>query len=1007
MYKKILVLLLIFTLFLQWNGPVGAANDTLLESISSSGNQSNSFSYESMVSGNGRYLTFSSDANNLVNGDNNGITDVYIRDLEHNNTECISRSSSGSLIGGYSPSISGDGRYVTFTSMESGISSSQIFLRDRILNITKIISLNNVGDAADGDCGESSISGDGRFVAFTSWASNLVSGDNNGLSDIFIRDLILNTTKLVSIRVNGQQGNVESYTPSISFNGQFIAFVSSANNLINNDNNDAEDIFVKDMVSGVIKITSLNNNGEQANSYSSSPSISNDGTRVAFSSMADNLVAGDNNSRRDVFVRDLVYNITKRASESSLGEEVRMESSNPIISGDGRYVAFESGNRPPQVSAASPGHGWLYSTPKNQISQASALVPGDIIDSKDIFVKDLFTGDITKISWSVNGSEANGDSYEPSINYNGSVVSFTSWASDMTNNDHNEWGDIFANGVLVSNPEFKLNGYLTPLTLKAGQWVKVIASTSYPAKSVVALIKGVKINLSFLNGHWEGSYKVPAGEKVGKQNVNLMAYSFLANDSCLLSFNVISTPAKPSNPVIKPVVKPVIKKQTILNKIKSNIPIITKPIIVKVSKPVSTNKPVKATSTVKTASGADLVKIISNIVFPKNIGVERTLITPEYKRYVENLVKKKDYNSLAVEVYYWNIFNYVSYKSGEASKKAGKTGNFWDFWDKTMFHVYGYSNLDKTWGGGNIKWLLDGLAGVDEHGNVSVGNFLIDLIAIIPLARLASWGGKSLVKIVPNVVKNSNLYRKLLKLSNKFGLTQSNNLNNVYSVLTSVINLGPGVIVDIASRLVSKVLKSDNKATIALSNFASYQSKRAIGDIIGFIKAPDKVKFVKENALKTINNISRNFKYPVKSIAAKVKGLAKTVSKVVKGAAKSISKVTGKIKSTVKSTIKKAKTVIKTTAKTIKKKVIKYSKKAKTVYHKAKTYVKKAAKKVYHKAKKVYHKAKKYVKKVYHKAKSYVKKVYNKAKSYVKKAGKKIYNTVKNTYNGIKKFFRW
>ena len=820
------------------------------------------------------------------------------------------------------------------------------------------------------------------------------------MSDIFIRDLILNTTKLVSIRANGQQGNVESYNPSISFNGQFIAFVSSANNLVNNDNNDAEDIFVKDMVSGVIKITSLNNNGEQANSYSSTPSISNDGTRVAFSSMADNLVDGDNNSRRDVFVRDLVYNITKRASESSLGEEVRMESSNPIISGDGRYVAFESGNRPPQVSAASPGHGWLYSTPKNQISQASALVPGDIIDSKDIFVKDLFTGDINKISWSVNGSEANGDSYEPSINYNGSVVSFTSWASDMTNNDHNEWGDIFANGVVVSNPEFKLNGYLTPLTLKAGQWVKVIASTSYPAKSVVALIKGVKINLSFLNGHWEGSYKVPAGEKVGKQNVNLMAYSFLANDSCLLSFNVISTPAKPSNPVIKPVVKPVIKNNNkIINSVLSRLKSVQNPKTGStIAKKIPLNLGIKADSTIKKVKNYPGVSEYYYDAF-----ITKTNITKDpLKAYMFMI------NSIGPGGPLMGLFkSYTSIKINEASNKALKSGNFWDFWDYTFLHIYGYSNLDKTWGGGNIKWILDGLAGVDEHGNVSVGNFLINLIAIIPLARLASWGGKSLVKIVPNVVKNSNLYRKLLDLSKKLGLTNLNNLNKMYSIITNVINFGPGIFVDIASRLASKVLKSDNKATIALSTFASYQSKRAIGDIIGFIKAPDKVKFVKENALKTINNISRNFKYPIKNIVAKVKGLTKTVSKVVKGAAKSISKVAGKIKSTVKSTINKAKTVIKTTAKTIKKKVIKYSKKVKTVYHKAKTYVKKAAKKVYHKAKKVYHKAKKYAKKVYHKAKSYVKKVYNKAKSYVKKTGKKIYNTVKNTYNGIKKFFRW
>jgi ElaB/YqjD/DUF883 family membrane-anchored ribosome-binding protein len=309
-----------------------------------------------------------------------------------------------------------------------------------------------------------------------------------------------------------------------------------------------------------------------------------------------------------------------------------------------------------------------------------------------------------------------------------------------------------------------------------------------------------------------------------------------------------------------------------------------------------------------------------------------------------------------------------------------------------MFHVYGYSNLDKTWGGGNIKWILDGLAGVDEHGNVSVGNFLIDLIAIIPLARLASWGGKSLVKIVPNVVKNSNLYRKLLDLSKKLGLTNLNNLNKMYSIITNVINFGPGIFVDIASRLASKVLKSDNKATIALSTFASYQSKRAIGDIIGFIKAPNKVEFIKKNALKTTNAIIRNTKYVIKNMVADVKKISKSVNKVVKAVAKGISKVAGKIKSAVKGTVKKVKAVIKTTAKKIKKKAVKYYKKAKTVYSKAK---------------KVYHKAKKYVKRVYHKAKSYVKKVYNKAKSYVKKTGKKIHNTVKNVYNGIKKFFRW
>ncbi len=879
MYKKILVLLLIFTLFLQWNGPVGAVNDTQLESISSSGNQSNGFSYESMVSGNGRYVVFSSDANNLVNGDNNGITDVYIRDLEHNNTECISRSSSGSLIGGYAPSISGDGRYVTFTSMESGISSSQIFLRDRILNITKIISLNNVGDAADGDCGDSAISGDGRFVAFTSWASNLVSSDSNGLSDIFIRDMILNTTKLVSISANGQQGNFESYTPSISFNGQFIAFVSSANNLVNNDNNGVEDIFVKDIVSGVIKIASLNNNGEQTNSYSSSPSISNDGTRVAFSSMANNLVDGDNNSRRDVFVRDLVYNITKRASESSLGEEVRMESSNPVISGDGRYVAFESGNRPPQVSAASPGHGWIYSTPKNQISQASALVPGDIINSKDIFVKDLFTGDINKISWSINGSEANADSYEPSINYNGSVVSFTSWASDMTNNDYNELGDIFAHGVTVSNPEFKLNGYLTPLKLKAGQWVKVIASTSYPAKSVVALIKGVKINLSFLNGHWEGSYKVPAGEKVGKQKVNLMAYSSLANDSCLLSFNVISTPVKPSNSVIKPVVKPVIKNNNkIINSVLSRLKSVQNPKTGStIAKKIPLNLGIKADSTIKKVKNYPGVSEYYYDAF-----ITKTNITKDpLKAYMFMI------NSIGPGGPLMGLFkSYTSIKINEASNKALKSGNFWDFWDYTFLHIYGYSNLDKTWGGGNIKWILDGLAGVDEHGNVSVGNFLINLIAIIPIARLATGGGKYLARILPKSLKNNKLLSNLLKaLQNNEKYVQlkkssdlllkklhlnNRNIKDLVSGVGNVLFPGVSTLVDVLAKFVSRVTVKSKNVVLdylnkGLKSFSDYQFRRSIvNDWGGFFKAPNKTKYVtnKVNAFKNV--LVKNIKYVAK-----------------------------------------------------------------------------------------------------------------------------------------------
>ena len=139
--------------------------------------------------------------------------------------------------------------------------------------------------------------------------------------------------------------------------------------------------------------------------------------------------------------------------------------------------------------------------------------------------------------------------------------------------------------------------------------------------------------------------------------------------------------------------------------------------------------------------------------------MERTILTPEYKRYLENLAKKGDYNRLVVEGYYWNIFNYVSDKSGEAAKKAWKTGNLWDYWDTTMFHIYGYGNLNKIWGGENIKWLLDTFLGLDEKGNVSVGNLLIDIIAILPWPVLSHGVVKMWLKVVPNVVKNNNVYR--------------------------------------------------------------------------------------------------------------------------------------------------------------------------------------------------------------------------------------------------------
>jgi hypothetical protein len=191
--------------------------------------------------------------------------------------------------------------------------------------------------------------------------------------------------------------------------------------------------------------------------------------------------------------------------------------------------------------------------------------------------------------------------------------------------------------------------------------------------------------------------------------------------------------------------------------------------------------------------------------------------------------------------------------------------------------------LDKTWGGGNIKWILDGLAGVDEHGNVSVGNFLINLIAIIPLARLATGGGK-LTRILPKSLQNNKIYTKFKNVFTD--LLEKLHLNNVkikdlVSGVGNVLFPGASTLVDVFAKFVSRVTaKSKNNVVFDYLNkglkfFSAYQFKRSIvNDWGGFVKAPNKTKYV-ANKVNTFKNVLvKNIKYTGKSL---VKGVYKSI----------------------------------------------------------------------------------------------------------------------------------
>src|SRR4028118_331258 len=410
-------------------------NTTTLVSVDSAGNQANSDSDNPSISADGRFVAFYSDASNIVPGDTNDTNDIFVRDRLTNTTTLVSVDSAGNQANSDSdnPSISADGRFVAFYSDASNIvpgdtnDTNDIFVRDRLTNTTTLVSVDSAGNQANSDSDNPSISADGRFVAFYSDASNIVPGDTNDTNDIFVRDRLTNTTTLVSVDSAGNQANSDSDNPSISADGRFVAFYSDASNIVPGDTNDTNDIFVRDRLTNTTTRVSVDSAGNQANSDSNSPSISADGRFVAFYSDASNIVPGNTNSSRDIFVRDRLTNTTTRVSLDSAGNQANNSSRDPSISADGRFVAF--------------------------VSFASNLVPGDTNRDFDIFVRDTLTNTTIGVSVDSAVNQGNTYSYSPSISADGRFVAFISNIYNPFNirvADRKEDTEIFVRDTLTN-----------------------------------------------------------------------------------------------------------------------------------------------------------------------------------------------------------------------------------------------------------------------------------------------------------------------------------------------------------------------------------------------------------------------------------------------------------------------------------------------------------------------------------------------------------------------------
>lgn len=412
--------------------------ETTRVSVSNAGIPGNQTSFNISISADGRLVVYASSADNLVAADTNVSSDIFLHDRVTHKTTRLSIDSSGTQgdAGSSGPAISANGRFVAFASTASNLVLSDtnytydVFVRDRVLNQTTRVSLSNSGVQGIRRSANPAISADGRFVAFDSIAENLVPGDGNATSDIFVRDRLTNQTSRLSVNDTGEEGNQSSQYPSISADGRYVVFESDASNLVPDDTNDLTDVFIRDRLTNQTRRLSINNSGTQDDSFSYFPSISANGRFVAFHSYAGNLVPGDSNvtgfafGTGDVFVRDRVTNTTTRVSVSSSGTQGNNHSDFASISADGRFVAFNS--------------------------IASNLVPNDTNGHLDTFVRDRATNQTSRISLSNSGLQGNHNSTFSKINADGRFVAFESVASNLVAGDTGLTDDIFVRDRLLN-----------------------------------------------------------------------------------------------------------------------------------------------------------------------------------------------------------------------------------------------------------------------------------------------------------------------------------------------------------------------------------------------------------------------------------------------------------------------------------------------------------------------------------------------------------------------------
>ena len=384
------------------------------------------------LSGDGQIIAFASEASDLLPEDTNNATDIFIynRTLKQINRGSLPEEGQGDEGNGpsYKPSLSGDGRFVAFesdaTNLVLGDSNNRrdIFVRDLVSGRTERVSVGSVQAQANGDSFAPTISGDGRYVVFESDATNLVTGDNNSSRDIFLYDRRDKVTRLISKTSVGGPANRDSYLPVISADGRWVVFESLATNLIAQDTNNVTDIFLHHLATNVTQRISVGFGGE-ANGPSTLSTISATGDFVVFRSFANNLVDNDSNQSWDLFLYVTATHVLEMISVSSDGTQGNARFANPeveaaraSVSSDGKFVLFQS--------------------------DATNLVENDTNEQVDVFMRDRTLRTTERLSVTDSGAQSPRHVHRPAMSSDGRYTAFVS-AAPLTESATSSYASVY------------------------------------------------------------------------------------------------------------------------------------------------------------------------------------------------------------------------------------------------------------------------------------------------------------------------------------------------------------------------------------------------------------------------------------------------------------------------------------------------------------------------------------------------------------------------------------